>query len=121
NGASVSTSAERLYTRRVLPRGMARGLRDSLRGDMSGGLRSIVIAAGFCFAAVGFVVERGAGITRRQDAPRARAPRILVDQSGYDLLNVGDVAMLQSCVLRLWRLWPDAEIMVICHSPGRLA
>jgi polysaccharide pyruvyl transferase WcaK-like protein len=121
NGASVSTSAERLYTRRVLPRGMARGLRDSLRGDMSGGLRSIVIAAGFCFAAAGFVAGRGAGITRRPDVPRARAPRILVDQSGYDLLNVGDVAMLQSCVLRLRRLWPDAEIMVICHAPGRLA
>jgi colanic acid/amylovoran biosynthesis protein len=47
--------------------------------------------------------------------------RILVDQSGYDLLNIGDVAMLQSCVTRLRRLWPDAEIMVVCHSPERLA
>ena len=47
--------------------------------------------------------------------------RILVDQSGYDLLNVGDVAMLQSCVTRLRQLWPDAEIMVVCHSPERLA
>jgi colanic acid/amylovoran biosynthesis protein len=47
--------------------------------------------------------------------------RILVDQSGYDLLNVGDVAMLQSCVTRLRQLWPDAEIIVVCHSPERLA
>lgn len=47
--------------------------------------------------------------------------RILVDQSGYDLLNLGDVAMLQSCVARLWRQWPDAEIMVVAHSPERLA
>jgi colanic acid/amylovoran biosynthesis protein len=47
--------------------------------------------------------------------------RILVDQSGYDLLNIGDVAMLQSCVTRLRQLWPDAEIMVVCHSPARLA
>jgi len=47
--------------------------------------------------------------------------RILVDQSGYDLLNIGDVAMLQSCVARLRQLWPDAEILVICHAPGRLA
>lgn len=46
--------------------------------------------------------------------------RILVDQSGYDLLNIGDVAMLQSCVARLRRQWPDAEIMVIAHAPGRL-
>lgn len=50
-----------------------------------------------------------------------RAVRILVDQSGYDLLNIGDVAMLQSCVTRLKQLWPNAEIMVICHAPERLA
>ena len=50
-----------------------------------------------------------------------RAPRILVDQSGYDLLNIGDAAMLQSCVMRLRQLWPDAEITVICHAPRRLA
>jgi polysaccharide pyruvyl transferase WcaK-like protein len=46
---------------------------------------------------------------------------ILVDQSGYELQNMGDVAMLQSCVLRLSRQWPDAEIMVIARSPGDLA
>jgi colanic acid/amylovoran biosynthesis protein len=50
-----------------------------------------------------------------------RAVRILVDQSGYDLLNIGDVAMLQACVIRLWRLWPGAEILVISHAPERLA
>jgi polysaccharide pyruvyl transferase WcaK-like protein len=50
-----------------------------------------------------------------------RAMRILVDQSGYDLLNIGDVAMLQACVTRLRQLWPDAEIMVVCHAPERLA
>lgn len=47
--------------------------------------------------------------------------RILVDQSGYDLLNIGDVAMLQACVARLRQQWPDAEIMVIAHEPARLA
>lgn len=47
--------------------------------------------------------------------------RILVDHSGYELLNVGDVAMLQACLTRLRRQWPDAEIAVITRSPGRLA
>lgn len=47
--------------------------------------------------------------------------RILVDQSGYDLLNLGDVAMLQSCVLRLQMQWPNAEILVVTHNPRRLA
>lgn len=51
----------------------------------------------------------------------ALAVRILVDQSSYDLLNIGDVAMLQSCIARLWSQWPDAEIMVIAHEPVRLA
>ena len=47
--------------------------------------------------------------------------RVLVDQSGYELLNVGDVSMLQSCVLRLRRQWPDAEIMVMAEDPALLA
>jgi polysaccharide pyruvyl transferase WcaK-like protein len=46
--------------------------------------------------------------------------RILVDHDGYDLLNLGGVAMLQGCVTRLRRQWPDAEIKVIAHAPGRL-
>ena len=136
NGARESTSAERLYTRRALPAGVARGLRDTARGDVSGALRSMAIAAGFSSAIVGFAAARAAGIARRADLPRlrraswngraqgssqTRAPRILVDQSGYDLLNIGDAAMLQSCVLRLRKLWPDAEIRVICHAPQRLA
>lgn len=128
NGSGPSTSAERLYARRVLPRGVARGLRDTARGDLSGGLRSIAIAAGLSTTTAGFAVCRVAALARRAGRPsarpanvQARAPRILIDQSGYDLLNVGDVAMLQSCVVRLRRLWPGAEIMVICHAPRRLA
>jgi polysaccharide pyruvyl transferase WcaK-like protein len=136
NGARESTSAERLYTRRALPAGVVRGLRDTARGDVSGALRSMAIAAGFSSAIIGFAAARAAGIARRADLARlrraswnggaqgsseTRAPRILVDQSGYDLLNIGDAAMLQSCVHRLRQLWPDAEIRVICHAPQRLA
>ena len=47
--------------------------------------------------------------------------RILVDQSGYDLLNIGDVAMLQSCVTRLRLQWPEADIMVVANASERLA
>ena len=46
--------------------------------------------------------------------------RILVDHSGYPLLNVGDVAMLQACVRRLQNLWPNADIQVFTDSPERL-
>jgi colanic acid/amylovoran biosynthesis protein len=50
-----------------------------------------------------------------------RRLRILVDQSGYHLLNIGDVAMLMAAVARLRRCWPDAEIEVVAHAPERLA
>jgi polysaccharide pyruvyl transferase WcaK-like protein len=46
--------------------------------------------------------------------------RILVDHDGYDLLNLGGVAMLQGCVARLRQQWPDAEIKVLAHAPARL-
>ncbi len=47
--------------------------------------------------------------------------RILVDQSGYDLRNLGDVAMLQACVRRLQALRPAARIAVLCHDSELLA
>ncbi|KAA0116905.1 polysaccharide pyruvyl transferase family protein [Mycolicibacterium sp. P9-22] len=47
--------------------------------------------------------------------------RILVDHSGYALLNIGDVSMLQACIRRLLTRWPDADIEVITESPDRLA
>ncbi len=72
NGSRESTSAERHYTRHVLPGGMARGLRETVRGDVSGGLRSLAIAAGFLLAAVGFLMGRTAGIFHRADPPKAQ-------------------------------------------------
>lgn len=46
--------------------------------------------------------------------------RILIDHGQYDHRNLGDNAMLQSCVARLETEWPDAEIMVITNSSDRL-
>lgn len=50
----------------------------------------------------------------------ARPMRILVDHSGYALLNIGDIAMLSACVRRLRTLWPAAQIRVLTESPDRL-
>jgi glucosyl-dolichyl phosphate glucuronosyltransferase len=58
NGLGESTSAEWLYTHRVLPEGIVRGLQATIRGDVSGGLRSIAIAVGFSFTVVGFLAGR---------------------------------------------------------------
>jgi hypothetical protein len=65
NGIRESTSAERLYARYLLPAAIARGLRDAMRGDASGGLRSAAIGAGFFSAAAGFLAGRAAGIAHR--------------------------------------------------------
>lgn len=46
--------------------------------------------------------------------------RILVDHGSYALLNIGDIAMLQACILRLQCLWPDADIQVLTDSSERL-
>jgi colanic acid/amylovoran biosynthesis protein len=43
--------------------------------------------------------------------------RILVDHSGYDLRNIGDIAMLTVAVERLREQWADAEITVVTHRP----
>ncbi len=46
--------------------------------------------------------------------------KILIDNSGYDLLNAGDTAMLQMAVSRFEKLLPDAELHIYTLSPERL-
>jgi glycosyltransferase involved in cell wall biosynthesis len=64
NGMGDSISAERRYTRRVLPAGLARGLREASRGDASGGLRDFAIVGGFTVVMIGFLVGHLARLTR---------------------------------------------------------
>ena len=68
NGAGQSTSAERRYARQVLPRGVARGLREAVHGDIAGVSRSLAIAFGLLLAMVGFVVGRSATLLRPRRA-----------------------------------------------------
>lgn len=46
--------------------------------------------------------------------------KILVDQSGYELRNLGDLAMLQIAVERLLNLYPDASFQIFTTQPERL-
>lgn len=70
NGTGVSTSAERAYTRQVLPQGFARGLRDAAHGRASEGLRSLAIAAGFSAATAGFMIGQAAALVQAKDSRR---------------------------------------------------
>ena len=55
-GAQEGLSSERRYVSVVLPRGVARGLWQALRGDLQAGLRSTAIAVGLLSSGLGFLV-----------------------------------------------------------------
>ena len=57
-------------------------------------------------------------------APRGEAvaqPRVFIDHSGYDLLNIGDMAMLKATVTRVQDRWPRARLQIVTTSRERLA
>lgn len=47
--------------------------------------------------------------------------QILVEQSGHEMTNIGDVAMAQIAVTRLKQLWPAGLVGVVTSRPDRLA
>ena len=72
NGVGKSISTEQHYTRRVLPAAVARGMRETCRGNPSGGLRSVAIIAGFIVVIIGFVVGHAALLIGASAKPRSR-------------------------------------------------
>lgn len=64
-GADQGLSSERRHLVTVLPRGVLRGLRDTLGGDLQGLLRSAAIVVGLAAAALGFVVTSGKGAAQQ--------------------------------------------------------
>ncbi len=48
-------------------------------------------------------------------------PRVFIEHSGYDLLNIGDMAMLKATVTRLQDRWPRARLQIVTTSRERLA
>jgi GT2 family glycosyltransferase len=74
-GAGAALSAERAYTRRVLPRGIWRGLADApARRDLGGLLRSGAIVVGLLTTASGYLSCRAAMTRRALDGGAATAP-----------------------------------------------
>lgn len=65
-GAQSGLSSERRYVSVVLPLGVARGIRQSLRGDRHGVLRSLAILAGLLSSGVGFLVGALSRIWQRR-------------------------------------------------------
>ncbi|MFN8041609.1 MAG: glycosyltransferase family 2 protein [Acidimicrobiales bacterium] len=57
-GAGDALATERAYTSRVLPAGVARGVRDALRGDGAGARRAGAITVGLVWTAAGYAAGR---------------------------------------------------------------
>lgn len=68
-GVSDGLSSERRYTTRVLPRGVARGVTEACRGDVTGLGRAGAISAGLAATAAGYL----AGSVRKRSQRRALA------------------------------------------------
>ena len=67
-GADAALSTEQVYVRRTLPAGIARGLRDAIRGDRSGAARAWSIVEGTAVTAVSYLRMRRR-LRRRPAAP----------------------------------------------------
>jgi polysaccharide pyruvyl transferase WcaK-like protein len=52
--------------------------------------------------------------------PERDEPRILIENSEYWLLNMGDLAMLDVTIRRLRETWPEARIGVLTETPALL-
>jgi GT2 family glycosyltransferase len=73
NGVGASTSAERGYASRVLPKAAARELRCAVRGDGAAALRGAAIVAGAGAAAAGFAAGAMSAIRERAANQAARS------------------------------------------------
>lgn len=67
-GSERALASERTYARRVLPRGVARGLGDARRGDLAALGRAAAIIAGLGTTSAGYA--RGRLMTARADRAR---------------------------------------------------
>ena len=64
NDRRASTSEERDYTARVLPRAILRGVGEALRGDVAGALRGAAIITGLAVAMAGYALGAAAILPR---------------------------------------------------------
>lgn len=118
-GSGSGLAAERAYTRRTLPLGALRGLRDLLGGDPGGGARAAVLGVGLLTTAAGYLSGRGLlrGIARpRGPATAGGAPRILM-VTPLSPLGHGGVERHVAEVSRRAAA-AGAEVEVLCAEPG---
>lgn len=86
-GGGTALSNERAYTVRTLPAGVARGLRDAIRGDVYGLARAGAIIAGLAITTTGYLLRTVAartGSTSGQESGTNAPPVIPRDRAGLE-------------------------------------
>ena len=116
NGTRESTSAERDYTRRILPSGVLRGLRDAVHGDAWGAARSAAIVIGFAITAIGFM----AGAATGSRAADRQSPRARSEESGqhdFEPARVCEVELSEPLpVIRGYGAYGSARVLARWYS-----
>jgi GT2 family glycosyltransferase/O-antigen/teichoic acid export membrane protein len=72
-GAAPALASERSYVARTLPRGVVAGLTDTLRGDLAGVVRALVIVLGVLVTTGGYAIGRVRGFRLRSATGQAVA------------------------------------------------
>ncbi|MCW2951225.1 MAG: glycosyl transferase family 2 [Conexibacter sp.] len=130
-GSRDALRSERAYTLRTLPRGVLRGLVDSLRGDASGLTRSATIVAGLGLTTLGYLVGGLAialaryppadplpELDGRPERPRPEGPPRL----SVVVLTCGRAELLAACLDSILAGdYPHYEIVVVDNAPYRSA
>lgn len=121
-GAQSGLEAERAYTRRTLPRGVLRGLRDATRGDGGGLGRAAAIVAGLLTTTAGYLSAGGERrkLARRRRKLEAEAPggplRVLMVTPRSPLAQGGVERHVMEVSRRL--ATGGATVEVLCTEPG---
>lgn len=95
-GSDAGLATERAYTRRTLPAGVRRGLRQGRKGDLAGLLRSGAIVAGLLVTAAGYVSAQALRASQAVSTPTPRrraapaAVRVLAVELSEVLPDVPD-------------------------------
>jgi glucosyl-dolichyl phosphate glucuronosyltransferase len=119
-GSSAGLESERSYTRRTLPRGVFRGLRDALAGDPGGAERAVMLGAGLLTTTAGYLAGRGLlrGAPARRGSRRRSAGELRVLMvTPRSPLGGGGVERHVTEVSRRVAA-AGAEVAVLCAEPG---
>jgi glucosyl-dolichyl phosphate glucuronosyltransferase len=120
-GSDDGLAAERTYTTRTLPLGVARGLGDTLRGDLGGLSRATAIVSGLARTSLGYLAggRERRRIEKRRRAEEARGdgtPRVLMVTPLSPLHQGGVERHVMEVSRRVAAA--GATVEVLCTEPG---